>query len=69
MPIYEFSREEIHPLSKTTFSQVQLQERRDIQRLLRANVSVIAPDTMVIAEVDLSRFRAAPSAHLNHCPL
>jgi len=50
MPIYEFSREEIHPLSKTTFSQVQLQERRDIQRLLRANISVIAPDTMVIAE-------------------
>ena len=29
---------------------MQLQERRDLQRLLRANISVIAPDTLVIAE-------------------
>jgi len=50
MPIYEFAQEEIRPLIKTTFSQMQLQERRDLQRLLRANISVIAPDTLVIAE-------------------
>lgn len=50
MPIYEFAREEIRPLLKTTFSQMQLQERRDLQRLLRANISVVAPDTLVIAE-------------------
>jgi len=50
MPIYEFASEEIRPLLKTTFSQMQLQERRDLQRLLRANISVIAPDTLVIAE-------------------
>mgnify|MGYP003653491997 FL=1 len=29
---------------------MQLQERRDLQRLLRANISVVAPDTLVIAE-------------------
>src|SRR3546814_14859597 len=29
---------------------MQLQERRDLQRLLRENVAVIAPDTLVIAE-------------------
>ncbi len=50
MPIYEFASEEIRPLSKTTFGLVQLQERRDLQRLLRANVSVVAPDTLVVAE-------------------
>ena len=50
MPIYEFDSEEIRPLNKTTFSVAQLQERRDLQRLLRANVSVVAPDTLVIAE-------------------
>ena len=50
MPIYEFASEEIRPLHKTTFSQMQLQERRDLQRLLRANISVVAPDTLVIAE-------------------
>ncbi|RMH46382.1 MAG: hypothetical protein D6686_15205 [Alphaproteobacteria bacterium] len=50
MPIYEFAREEIRPLAKTTFGQVQLQERRDLQRLLRANIAVVAPDTLVIAE-------------------
>jgi hypothetical protein len=50
MPIYEFANEEIRALLKTTFSQMQLQERRDLQRLLRANISVVAPDTLVIAE-------------------
>ena len=50
MPIYEFAIEKISPLLKTTFGQMQLQERRDLQRLLRANISVVAPDTLVIAE-------------------
>lgn len=50
MPIYEFASDAIQPLSKTTFSQAQLQERRDIQRLLRGNASVVAPDTLIIAE-------------------
>lgn len=50
MPIYEFASEEIRPLTKTTFGHVQLQERRDLQRLLRANIAVVAPDTLVIAE-------------------
>ncbi|MES0828092.1 hypothetical protein [Ruegeria sp. SCP11] len=50
MPIYEFASEEIRPLSRATFSQLQLQERRDLQRLIRANISVISPDTLIIAE-------------------
>lgn len=50
MSIYEFASEEIRPLLKITFSQMQMQERRDLQRLLRERVDVIAPDTLVIAE-------------------
>ncbi|WP_171206759.1 hypothetical protein [Ruegeria sp. HKCCA0235A] len=50
MPIFEFASGSIQPLVKTTFNEAQLLERRDLQRLLRANVSVIAPDTLVIAE-------------------
>lgn len=50
MPIYEFASEQIRPINKTTFSEAQLQERRDLQRLLRSNIDVVAPDTLVIAE-------------------
>lgn len=50
MPIYEFAPDRIQPLTKTTFSLMQLHERHDLQRLLRENIAVIAPDTFVIAE-------------------
>lgn len=50
MPIYEFAPHRIQPLSKTTFSAMQMHERRDLQRLLRENIEVIAPHTLVIAE-------------------
>ena len=50
MPIYEFAREEIRALSKSTFSKLQLHERRDLQRLLRESISVISPDTLIISE-------------------
>ena len=61
MPIFEFSRNEISSLNKTTFSQLNLNERSDLQRLLREKIDVIAPDTLVIAEEfaewDKSRIR------------
>jgi hypothetical protein len=50
MPICAFASEEIRPLSKTTFGLMQLQERHDLQRLLRANIAVVATDMPVIAE-------------------
>ena len=46
MPIYEFAPDRIQPLSKTTFGAMQLHERRDLQRLLRENIEVIAPDAL-----------------------
>lgn len=61
MPIYEFAPDGIQALSKTTFSALQLHERRDLQRLLRENIAVISPDTLIIAEEfddwDSSRLR------------
>lgn len=50
MPIYEFVPDRIQPLTRTTFGAMQLHERRDLQPLLRENIAVIAPDTLVIAE-------------------
>jgi hypothetical protein len=50
MAIYEFAANNIIPLTATTFSSANLRERRDLQRLLREQVEVIAPDTLVIAE-------------------
>jgi hypothetical protein len=50
MAIYEFTKSGIVALSTVTFSSVDLQERRDLQRFLREKIDVIAPDTLVIAE-------------------
>lgn len=50
MPIYEFTDNEIREIEPTTFTQMQIDERRDLQRLLRKHIHVIAPDTLVIAE-------------------
>lgn len=50
MPIFEFASDGIHSLEKTTFTAIQMPERRDLPRLLRENIETISPDTLVIAE-------------------
>ena len=50
MPIYEFCQNGIIALRETSFSSANVFERRDLQRLLRENVEVIAPETLVISE-------------------
>ena len=50
MPIYEFTPDGITRLDTTTFSSAGRHERRDLQRLLREHIEVIAPETLVIAE-------------------
>lgn len=50
MPIYEIKENTLQPLSTTTFEAQGIKERSDLQRLLRGNIEVIAPDSMVIAE-------------------
>ena len=50
MPIYEMTDKEITPVKETTFNFAGLQERRDLQRLLRDHIEVIAPETLLISE-------------------
>jgi hypothetical protein len=50
VPIFEFGRTKIVRLDDTTFSLAGIHERRDLQRLLREHIEVIAPETLVIAE-------------------
>ena len=50
MPIFEITPSAIRKLSETTFSAAGVRERADLQRLLRSNIEVVSPDTLVIAE-------------------
>jgi hypothetical protein len=50
MALYEITSENLKPVAPTTFDQAGLRERADLQRLLRKQIDVILPDTLVIAE-------------------
>lgn len=50
MPIYRLTKDAIQPLTPATFAQQGVKERGDLQRLLRADISVVADDVLVIAE-------------------
>ena len=50
MAIYLFSQDGISSVQETTFSAIGLHERGDLQRLLRENIEVIAPRTLIISE-------------------
>lgn len=50
MGIYEITTDGIKPLAQTTFQAAKLTERGDLQRMLRENIAVVSPDTLVIAE-------------------
>src|SRR5690348_7829133 len=50
MPPFRFTRESIEALAETSFAQVGLKERVDLQRLLKANIGVVAQDVLVMAE-------------------
>lgn len=50
MPIFHMTSSELKPISETKFGVEGLMERRDIQRLLRAQIDVIDERLMVIAE-------------------
>ncbi|QDV35690.1 hypothetical protein [Tautonia plasticadhaerens] len=50
MPIYEITPSAIRKLGETTFGAAGIRERADLQRLLRSNIGVVSPDTLVISE-------------------
>ena len=50
MPIYRYTNDAIQPIASATFSDLGITERSDLQRLLRDQIEIIAPDTLVIFE-------------------
>jgi hypothetical protein len=50
MAIYQIGQDSIQTIRSTSFGDAQLRERDDLQRLLRDQIEVVAPDVLVIAE-------------------
>lgn len=50
MAIYEISSDKFRKIDETSFSNAGLRERQDLQRLLRSQIEIVSPDTLVIAE-------------------
>jgi RecB family endonuclease NucS len=50
MPIYELTKDELREIEETTFGKAKIRERADLQRLLRNQIEIISPDTLIIAE-------------------
>ena len=50
MALYQITVGSLEEMPSTSFQKEKLQERRDLQPLLKANIGAIAPDVMVIAE-------------------
>ena len=50
MAIYAIENGSIVPIDQTTYQRQDLRERDDLQALLKSNIEVISPDTMVVAE-------------------
>lgn len=50
MSLYRITAEKFEPVPRTTFAAESLLERKDIQRLLRQDISPVGDDLMVVAE-------------------
>lgn len=50
MPIHEVESDHLKKIEETTFSTAGVRERKDLQRLLRKQIEIIAPDVLIIAE-------------------
>lgn len=50
MPLYTLTSSSIDPIAETNFGSAGVRERADLQRLLKQKVSIVSPDTLIIAE-------------------
>ncbi len=50
MALFELKADEIVSVAATQFGEEGVRERADLQRLLRAHIDVVSPETMIIAE-------------------
>jgi hypothetical protein len=50
MPIYEIQAERLNKIRQISFGEAGVKEKADLQRLLKNQVEIIAPDVLIIAE-------------------
>jgi len=50
MPIYRYTKDGIDPVPVTSFQIAGVKERDDLQRLLREDIGIVSPDTLIISE-------------------
>ena len=50
MTIYKYQQDQIVAMERTTFGQQGIRERQDLQNLLKHQIDIIAPETLVVAE-------------------
>lgn len=50
MPIYEMTADSLKAIPVTRYGDNDIKERGDLQRILRDNIEVVSPDTLIIAE-------------------
>ena len=50
MPVYRLTNHAIVTLPRTTYADQGVRERTDLQRLLKSNIAVVAPDVLILSE-------------------
>jgi hypothetical protein len=50
MAIYRIDEQRVVPVERTTFARQGLRERQDLQSLLKSQIEIISPNTLVVAE-------------------
>jgi hypothetical protein len=48
--IYEITKDQMRLVTETSLSTAGVRERGDLQRLLREQIQIVSPDTLIIAE-------------------
>lgn len=50
MPLFRISDSQIVPVQRTTYENLDIRERQDLQSMFKRNIEVIAPNVLVVAE-------------------
>ena len=50
MALYQFNDNGLHPVADTSLAREGIREAEDLQRMLREQIGVVSPDTLVISE-------------------
>lgn len=50
MPLFRFGTDDLIPVEQRSMASLKIRERQDLQRLLKENIDVISPGTLVISE-------------------